>query len=231
MKKRCLSLLFGSVILITVSFASNKSNEIVEERDIPLATTTFSPKKSHTVKARHLLRTYTLRITPFVSMGFDHSNVIGGLRVTVTDTFLGDDPAQFTSAPIIVTADGVQIYSDLHQWVYTTVWGALAEQTTITGSDTISKIANANTVWLTVKYLGESGPFDHMSFQLSGEQQEDIRLLMDFVQSHAVEWANVGTSPTNAASPQLPVASPPDASSVPPAHEGVVQMGIGGYCT
>jgi TonB family protein len=231
---RYISLVLGSMILTTISFASNKSNEIVEERNIPLATSTFAPKKSHTVKARHLLRVYALRLTPFFTMSFDHASGTGGIRVTTSNnTVMGDNPYEFSLATIVVTADGAQVYSYRHEWIDTTVWGGPAKQTTIADPVIIRKIADAKEVWLTVQFLGESGPFDHMSFQLSNEQQEDMRLFISFVQSHP-EWAN-SLQADNAPGPQNPVASQGAHntvnSDIPLAHTGVFHMGVGGADT
>jgi hypothetical protein len=164
------------LVLASSAFARKEKaeqNEIVESRNVPLAVTIFAPKKIHEVKAHSRLAFFSLRLKPFVAQTFDHSKTAIGMEITTTTTW-----DAFTSAPILMTADGKQVYSAAHDWDAAMVRGGRAEQTIISDVDLIRKISVANEVYLTVMFPGSAAPFDHMSFQLSTEQLEDVRLVL-----------------------------------------------------
>jgi len=160
------------MILASSAFAwKNKKgqNEIVESRNVPLAITTFAPKKVHEVKAHWRLAFFSLRLKPFITQSFDRSRTMLGIEVTTTSSW-----GEYVMAQIVLTADGKQIYSSMHDWATSSG----AEQTIITDVNLIHKISSANVVYLTVAFTGSAPPFDHMSFQISPEQLEDVRLML-----------------------------------------------------
>jgi hypothetical protein len=166
------------LVLASSAFARKDQNEIVESRNVPLAITTFTPKKGHEVKTHWRLAFFSLRLKPFVAQTFDHARTAIGMEITTTTTW-----DSFTLAPIVMTADGKQVYSATLNWDAAMVRGGRAEQTTITDLNLIRKISGANEVYLTVLFPGSAAPFDHMSFRLSPEQLEDVRLVLGLFDS------------------------------------------------
>jgi hypothetical protein len=162
-----------SLVLASGTFArkdkKEEKNEIIETRNVPLAITTFMPRKLHEVRAHVRLAFFSLRLGPFVGQSFDHSQTVLQMNVKTTSSL-----GRFTFAPIILTADGKQIYTSSHDWAF----DMGAALTTITDANVIRKIAAATEVYLTVTFLGSAPPFDHMSFQVSPEQLEDVRLVV-----------------------------------------------------
>lgn len=156
------------------AFAQEPSNGVVEKRNIPLAITRFAPKKIHVVKTRWRLAFHSLKVEPFVIKSFDGTKTTLGIDAEVTTTW-----GSFSTAQVVLTADGKVLSSSTQGWTEGTSWGGPTERTTIENADLVRRIANAKELYLTVLFPGTSAPFDQISFKLSQEQLNDCRLLVE----------------------------------------------------
>lgn len=148
---------------------------IIEKRNVPLAVTVFMPAKNPGVRTRIRLAEFALQITPYVSQSFDGTKTTLGIDVkTVTSESLS-----FSFAGVVVTADGKQLGSVEQDWVTATSFAGMTEETTIEDSALVHKIAAANEVYLTVVLSGNPSPWNQISFKLSPEQLDNVRLLAD----------------------------------------------------
>ncbi len=169
----CLSLAFGA--FAQAAFAQKGQNGIVEKRNVPLALTVFMPTKNPEVRTRIRLATFKLRVTPFVAQSFDRTKKTLGIEVkTTTNESLG-----FSFAGVTFTAEGKQLGSVEQDWATDTSLAGVTEQTTIEDLALVRRIATAKEVYLTVLLRGRPAPFNQISFKLSPEQLDNVRLLAD----------------------------------------------------
>jgi len=72
------------VLTAALPAAKKPTDEIVEKRNVPLAITTFTPRKTHVVRSTEgKLLKYGMRLTPFVVQNLDGTGRKGGIRVKV----------------------------------------------------------------------------------------------------------------------------------------------------
>lgn len=155
--------------------ARKAQNGIIEKRNVPLAVTVFMPANNPGVRTRIRLAGFALQITPYVSQSFDRTKTTLGIDVKTTTS----ESLSFSFAGVVVTADGKQLGSVEQDWVTATSFAGVTEETTIEDSALVHNIATAKEVYLTVVVPGRPTPFNQISFKLSPQQLDNVRLLAD----------------------------------------------------
>jgi len=148
--------------------------EIIQKTDPALALTVFYPNKPHEVRFRWRLSWHRLKLTPYVGQRLDHTQTVAGLKLTVATTY-----GTFTSAPVLVVADGRLLNSaERLDWAAATSLSGDTEETEIEGVELVRGLADAQEAYITVLFPGEQAPLDRISFRLSPEQTADCRLIV-----------------------------------------------------
>jgi hypothetical protein len=173
-----------SLLLASGGFArkekGEEKNEIIETRNVPLAITTFTPRKTHQVRSGSKLFGYMLRITPFASQNFDGTNRQTGIRIKITFQL---SVSIFSRAALVLMVDGRKSDPAILDWTVDTSWGAggsgTAEIVIADEPRLLGLLANAKEIYVTILVPGRPPPSDQISFQMSEEQQNDCRLIND----------------------------------------------------
>jgi hypothetical protein len=153
--------------------ADHRSPVIVEKENVPLAITVFSSSSNPDVRTRIRLAAFTLRIRPFVSWSFDRSHKSLAIEIKATTNGL----TRFSFARLVFTADGKQIGSTDTSWIEETSFSGATEQAVIEDPELVRKLAAAKEAYVTIGIPGTAAPFNLISFRLSPEQLDNLRLL------------------------------------------------------
>jgi len=177
-----------SVVLLSLALASGgfarkqqkeEKNEIIETRNVPLAITTFTPRKTHQVWAGSKLFGCALTITPFASQNFDGTGKHAGMRIKITFQL---PVRNFYRAALVIMIDGHRSDPEMFEWTVDTSprGGSWAAEAVMTGDPhALDTLATAKEVYFTILIPGRPSPSDQISFRLSEEQQADCRLIAD----------------------------------------------------
>ena len=157
------------------AFAQKGQSGIIEKRNVPLAVTVFMPAKNPEVRTRIRLASFALKITPFVDQSFDRTKTTLGIEVKTTTS----ESFAFTWARVMFMADGKQLGWVEQAWVTDRSFRGLTEETTVEDSTLVHEMATAKEVYLTVLLPGNPAPWNQISFKLSPEQLDNVRLLAD----------------------------------------------------
>lgn len=168
-----------AILLSAPAIAKDKAQAgiITETRNDPTAMTAYTMKgrKAKFVENRRGLEKINqkpeLKMGPVVVQSYDHTKTTAGLRFQVTA--VGDN---WTFAPILIVADGKQVYSAKLDWTTGLILGGLWRMETAIDADSRSMhlLAGAKEVFVTVTVDARA-----MSFEVPPEELSDIQAMAD----------------------------------------------------
>lgn len=164
------------VLVGMLSAAQLFGQQIIETRNVPLAITLYStkPQKAKFVDSRRGLAKLDqkpqCKTAPAAAQTFDHSKTTIGLRLEVTT--VGD---KWTYAPVVIVADGRQVYSSRVEWTSNLTLGGQWRQDSMVESDVslIRTLSKAMQVFVTVTLDSTQ-----VSFQLTPETLTDCGVIV-----------------------------------------------------
>ena len=155
-----------------------QQNVIVETRNVPLGTTTFTLRRTHEVK-RIDGYGYGLRIIPFAVQDLDGGNRRTGIRIRVIPEAWY--ASTFSRAAVVLMIDGHRNETPaMLDWIVDNAPGAVASEATIAYQANVLRVLmDAKEVYLTVLIPDQPEPKNQISFKLSQEQRNDCRLISE----------------------------------------------------
>src|SRR5579883_1454293 len=141
------------VLAGVLSAVQLSGQQIIETRNVPLAIALYStkPQKAKFVDNRRGLAKLDqkpqCKIAPTAAQSFDHSKATIGLQLQVTT--IGD---KWNYAPVVIVADGRQVYSSKLEWTSNLMLGGQWRQDSMVESDVslIRTLSKAKQVFVTV---------------------------------------------------------------------------------